>query len=581
MTRFSETDSNTRDPGGLVPTTLHPDPESVLSTLDSIVASGVLGAGDRRASLLRYLVNEELEGRGPQIKAFSIAIDVLGRDASFDPNTDSIVRSEVGRLRDALRLYFAEKAGNDDVSIEIPKGTYRPTISSRTTERPSRQRSRYKRVALISACIAIILFAIGAIYKNTFTDPAQGTATRGPTTTVPYELVRIAVAPFAGTGNNPNTDQLAFGIYSELSVGLAAYPWIAVVSPVGGIETLDTTEVDYVLIGDVHWNSDTILTSARLVDIDDERVVWADAQTLLTEPKAIRASVNRLISQITFELGSTHGIASELLKAKNAKASPESFAAFVCFLKLYSYVARPTDSGHLALRNCLSEAVEEFPSFGDGWAALARVHIDEARFGRNRRSDADPWQDAKYAIDQALKHAPLRMPTLNVAVIWSIESPEQDLDAFERFSSLLLHLYPRHPYTLYNVGSRMAEFAGDWDKGLALIYEAIDLEPYPPSAFYVTKAYQAALSGSAEEALSSVEPLTAITSESQLLLRYLAAARNGLTTEMHANRVLLTEQGLAEDDDIISHVLHRRYVQELEAALISQLERAFKAETGQ
>jgi TolB-like protein len=530
---------------------------------------------------LRYLVGKELEGCGTQLKAFSIAVDVLGRDASFDPNTDSIVRSEIGRLRDALRLYFAEMADSDNVTIEIPKGTYRPAISTRTAQSKPRVPLRYKPAVLIGLCVVILGLAIGAVYRNAPPDTSEALTTRLPASNLPYDLVRIAVAPFTGSGSNPESDLLAFGVYSELSMGLAAYPWIAVVSPVNGIDTLDSTEVDYVLIGDVHWNEDTILTSARLVDIDDERVVWSDTQTLTAEPKPIKASVTHVTSQIASELGSMQGIAPELLRDRNAEGSPENLQAFICFLQSYAYLAEPTDSRHLALRDCLSEAVERFPTFGDGWAALARVYIDEARFGRNKRVGTDPWQAAKEAMDQALKYAPLRMPTLNVALILSIEAPEQDRVAFERYSSLLLHLYPRHPYTLNNVGSRMAEFTGQWEEGLELISEAIDLEPDPPSSFYVTNAYRAAVWGSAEEALSSVQPLTTSTSESQLILRYLAAARNGLDSEMRVERELLAQQGLVKDDDIIMHVMHRRYVNELETALIEQLQSAFKLQAAE
>lgn len=581
MARFSDPDSNASDAGRLALIDQPPAPDDVRRTVEAIVASGLLGAGDRRANLLRYLVEKELKGAGSKLKAFSIAIDVLGRDASFDPSTDSIVRSEVGRLRDALRLYFAEMAGSEDVVIEIPKGTYRPAFSAKAVTDLPVPPPRYRRVALLGLCLVVLAFVMGAVYESARPDPPEPVPGRIPIANLPYDLVRIAVAPFAGSGNNPNADQLAFGVYSELSMGLSAYPWIAVVSPVGGIGTLGPTEVDYVLLGDMHWDSDTILTSARLVDIDDARVIWADTQALTTEPAPIKASVDQVTSQIAFKLGSTHGIAPELLKRENARGSPESFAAFICFLQLYFYMLEPTDAGHLALRSCLTQAVQEFPTFGDGWAALALIHIDEARFARNPRAGRNAWQDAEDAVAQALKYAPLRMPTLNVALIHSIEAPRQDRAAFERFSSLLLHLFPRHPYTLYNVGSRMAEFTGQWERGIALIDEAIELEPVPPSAFHVTNAYLAALRGTAEEALAAVAPLTASTSESQLILRYLAAARNGLAADMYDNRVLLAQQGLTQNSEIINHVLQRRYVDELKTTLIDQLETAFSMEAGQ
>ena len=74
----------------------------ILEWLDRAEQHATLGGSARRYALLRYLVNEEIEGRGASIKAYAIARDVMGRPADFDPSTDSIVRVEVVRLRDAV-----------------------------------------------------------------------------------------------------------------------------------------------------------------------------------------------------------------------------------------------------------------------------------------------------------------------------------------------------------------------------------------------------------------------------------------------------------------------------------------------
>jgi adenylate cyclase len=72
---------------------------AVLEELHRAFDSGLDGASERQRGLLSYLVTEELEGRGERIKAYSIATEVFGRAKDFDPQQDSIVRVEVGRLR--------------------------------------------------------------------------------------------------------------------------------------------------------------------------------------------------------------------------------------------------------------------------------------------------------------------------------------------------------------------------------------------------------------------------------------------------------------------------------------------------
>lgn len=571
----------TNDPNGIIAgqnSGQNPSRAEVDQAVDSIIHSGVLGKSERRAQLLRYLIEMEMTGRGGEVKAFSIAVDVLDRDATFDPNTDSIVRSEIGRLRDALRLYFAEISETDEVRIEIPKGTYRPAITASEIEDTIVRPQVSKRIIGFGLIAVVLSLALVAVFANFTSEQTPDSNSEGSLSNLPYKVVRIAVAPFQGEGANPNAEKLAFGVYSELSLSLSAYPWVSVVAPIGGLSALEQQQVDYVLIGDVYWEGDTILTSAKLVQTTDEKVVWGNSQTLTAEPEAIRTSVTDVASQIAFQLGSIDGVSPELAKARNIHSTPENLNAFVCFLGLYRYLDTPTEQRHFELRECLLDAVTEFPDFGDGWAALALIYIDEARFYQNQRPATAAWYDAKTAIDQALKYAPLRMPTLNVSLIHSIEAPEQDLDEFRRLAALLIQLFPHHPMTLNNVGSRMAEFDGEWEQGLDLIAQATYLTPAPPSAFFVTKAYHTMMWGNDAELLLSVEPLTTTTSISQLLLKYLAVARNEMLVETNEYRVLLNQQGLFENEDIVQHVLDRRYVPDLEAALLQHLEHAFSKE---
>lgn len=115
------------------------DSEYVRADLNRVLSSAALAKSPQLQAMLAYVVNETLAGRGAQIKAFSIAVDVFGRDSSFDPATDSIVRVQAGRLRDALARYYETEAGANEIRIELPKGTYEPVfIRSRAAEVPAR-----------------------------------------------------------------------------------------------------------------------------------------------------------------------------------------------------------------------------------------------------------------------------------------------------------------------------------------------------------------------------------------------------------------------------------------------------------
>lgn len=102
--------------------------EQVHSQLDTLFRSPDFTASTRLKDFLRYVCNETLQGRGNQIKAYSIAVAVFGRPDNFDPMLDPIVRVEAGKLRKLLEHYYLIHT-QDQVIIQIPIGTYIPVFT--------------------------------------------------------------------------------------------------------------------------------------------------------------------------------------------------------------------------------------------------------------------------------------------------------------------------------------------------------------------------------------------------------------------------------------------------------------------
>ena len=91
--------------------------------LRSIVEADEFAGSERRRHLLVYLVEETLAGRGDSLKAYNIGRKALGRRSGFDPQSDPIVRVEIGRLRATLDRYYRAHPSSPIV-IGIPKGRY-------------------------------------------------------------------------------------------------------------------------------------------------------------------------------------------------------------------------------------------------------------------------------------------------------------------------------------------------------------------------------------------------------------------------------------------------------------------------
>jgi hypothetical protein len=100
----------------------------IRAALEQVTASSTFRKSGQLASFLRFAVQETLAGRGDRIKAYTIATAALGRDDNFDPQLDPIVRVEAGRLRRALRQYYAAEGHDDPIVIDLPVGRYTPVF---------------------------------------------------------------------------------------------------------------------------------------------------------------------------------------------------------------------------------------------------------------------------------------------------------------------------------------------------------------------------------------------------------------------------------------------------------------------
>jgi hypothetical protein len=96
--------------------------DAIRDAREQIVASGALGKSVVYLQLLDYLINCALESRQP--KEFDVAVDVLGRDSSFDVSRDSAVRVYIHQLRSRLDKYYQGCDPAPALQLQIPKGQY-------------------------------------------------------------------------------------------------------------------------------------------------------------------------------------------------------------------------------------------------------------------------------------------------------------------------------------------------------------------------------------------------------------------------------------------------------------------------
>ena len=94
------------------------------AAVERLDASHALHGSESLRKLLRYLAKRAQERPGVQVKEYQIATEVFGRQTDFDPQLDSFVRVQAGRLRTKLSEYYASEGASDPVIVELPKGSY-------------------------------------------------------------------------------------------------------------------------------------------------------------------------------------------------------------------------------------------------------------------------------------------------------------------------------------------------------------------------------------------------------------------------------------------------------------------------
>src|SRR6185503_4735952 len=207
--------------------------------LDRILRSATFHQSDRLKRFLTFIVSETAAGRADELKEYVIGVRVCGKEDSFDPRTDPIVRVQARRLRAKLVRYYRQEGRADPTLIELPKGGYIPTIRRRDTATEPR---RSVSTALLSS--------------NT-----------------------IDVRAFANHGTGAGLDGICHGLREEIVHHLAKLPGLGILAaavPAGGDDAASTGAA-LVIAGSVRQSGDQLRIAVQLVDGASGCYLWSES----------------------------------------------------------------------------------------------------------------------------------------------------------------------------------------------------------------------------------------------------------------------------------------------------------------
>jgi len=105
--------------------------DSRASQVQKILRSGALRHTEVLKRLLDYLGRQALEHPDDEIKEYTVGVEAFGKPAAYDPQTDSSVRVQAGKLRQKLDEYYRTEGAEDPVVIDLPKGHFKLEFRTR------------------------------------------------------------------------------------------------------------------------------------------------------------------------------------------------------------------------------------------------------------------------------------------------------------------------------------------------------------------------------------------------------------------------------------------------------------------
>ncbi len=515
------------------------------AALERVLASRGFRGSARKRRFLQFIVRETLAGRADRIKAYTIAVDVFDRDASFDPLLDPVVRIQAGRIRHCLEQHYMAEGAADPIRITIPKGSYVPRFAlirgtpspddptaglgadrpeaawspgSRAEEKapfapPVAPRGWWRRDAgpamvmaamaglLLAAALLLLVIREFSLTRTAQEPPSAAAATvHGPS---------LLVLPFTdGPGDAP-PGILAEGFTEELIGGLIRFKNLLVFgadtsflyrSAAALHEAEPAVDIDYILKGSISRIGEQIQVTVTLMNAKDRRYLWSDSFRRDVTPATLISLRQDIAAQVARTLAQPHGVIHTEEARGSAERPPAALSSYECMLRTRQYWRQLNATLHAQVRSCLERATRTDPLYAEAWAALAMVTVDELRLGFNRtpaRPDpvADGLQLATHAVTLA-PNTPLPLQALGLAY-WLHREPQLSIAAYEQ----ALALNPNDSDILADLG-RSYSLVGAWDRGIPLIREAYARNPALPSWYRIVLALHHYMNGRYGEALA-------------------------------------------------------------------------------
>ena len=472
-------------------------PQEVRTQLRRINVSSPIAKAPRLQAFLEYVVEESLAGRASRIKAFSVGQAVFGGDENFDPQTNTIVRVEAGRLRRRISQYYLGDGQDDPVLIDIPKGTYAPDFRRRraTAAEPAAQVPEARTASLPTPGLrSATLVASGALIATLgfagwwFLDP--GGAENSPAIEQlvdPLAKPFVAVLPLDSLSGDPIENRISVGISEAIIAELSKLSGLSVMAHTSMLE-LDNRSttvnsfrqkygVTHVLRGGLEREGDTVRIHAQLVDTATTATIWADHMD---------GGVNGALEFQDF-------VASQIVAALSIRLDPNEQARFLhrystdreallLFRQALTLMMAPTELTRITTARRLFQRISEIdPNFAGGLAGESLTFSLQVIFLKS----AEPKKDLELAVTQAQKAIEIDADYgMGYASLGFASALSGRLEQGTLHARRAIAVQPGDAYSRWMFGVVLV-LSGDTERAVAQLTEALRLDPAEPRTPYL------------------------------------------------------------------------------------------------
>ncbi len=451
----SELNESNKDGAQILANSIHAvDSEHAEEQLQRILSSDDFSSSPRLCVFLQYVVRETIAGRGPDLKAYTIATDAYGKPASFRTR-DPYIRNIARAVRSAIQKYYLKEGLIDSVVIDIPTGRYEPRISYRLT----------------------------AVEENTQAMASAEAPVKND------KLIKlkptIGVIPFAIQGEqkeNPIGEILADSIITGISISNELNVISRLSTTLFRNRDISTASIgthlnaDYLVCGSYTLEGNKLSLNVELCTAKDGIVVWADRlERTLDNIQFLELELaGELIDKI-----SDHVIGNEIKRTLTGTTS--SLEAYSLMISAIRLIHRESRSDFTRARKMLQTVIERHVNSPAPYAWLAKWHVLEFNRGWNTNQQAVA-ENAIWCTQRALEvdsHCSLALTIDGFVHTNILKDLEVGNDRYEQ----ALTLNPNESLAWLLKGTLNA-FKGAGETALNETNKARHLSPLDPLKYY-------------------------------------------------------------------------------------------------